>query len=132
MRLPRVYYLERSPFTGELQSVDDSSGADDFYRPGELYVLVDHNRRPARSYAVQVVTEGLGIVDDRLDLVAGTLYALRFSGSKLQRPKPMFEARRAGSYGNALAWRLIELNPDYLDELELKHGYNVVGDTSVG
>lgn len=132
MTLPRVYYLERSPFTGDLQPVNEPSDAGDFYRPGELYVLVPHGRELAESYTVRVVTEALGIVDDRLDFVAGTRYRLRFSASKLQRAEPMFEARRAGDFRGTSAWHLMELDPIYLDELEQKHGYNVLGDTSIG
>lgn len=129
--MERVYYLERSPLTGDLQSVDEQLDAIDYYRPGELYILVQHDRVPAESYAVRVAVQDLNIVDDRLELISGTQYKLRFVSSKLQQGEPRFDARLVGECRGKQAWHLMELDPPLMDELEEKFGYNVLGDTSI-
>jgi hypothetical protein len=153
MNLSRVYYLERSPFTGQLQSAIEA-GTASYYRTGELYVLSAIRSSLAESYDLLAII-GDQLVYERLWHLGQYVYAVDFTGSNLEsfsRPFPpypplplnpcivpyyfhwgcpLFLAKPAGNYNGYSAWKLAELNPNLLDFLEDQNNYNIVGDTFI-
>lgn len=131
MRPGLVYYLERSPLTGELIPTTETDELG-FYHLGDLYVQMHGQSIMTQDYKVKVYV-GDQVKYDLLEPISEDIYALKFTGSEIgSEHNPTFRLGRYENFRKTSIRSLIELEPLYLDYLEEKYNYNIVGETILG